>query len=109
MSNTHWIVLFLVLFLIGRTLLVWKLLPSIIAAYRERTLPRILTRLAELALDWMTLFFVLLLLTYYRVVALPTYSSVILAGLAAAIPYITLWWRWRWREQLDRETRKDKN
>lgn len=107
MSQVHWIIAFLILFLIGRVGLTWKLLPTIIAATRERTLPRILVRGLELALDWMTIYFVLLLLNYYHIIKLPKYSSVILAGLAAAVPWTILYWRWRWREQLDREATKE--
>jgi len=103
MSQVHLIIVCLVIFLVGATVLFYVLFPTLRAAMRERTLPRILTRCLALALSWIALYFVSLLLNYYRLVTFPHYYTVILAGLVAAIPWITLYWYWRWREQLDRE------
>lgn len=107
MSQVHQIIVFLVLFLVGVAILFVRLFPTLVASYRRRTLPYILARLATLALTWIAAFFILLLLAHYRLFMPPPYYSTILAATAAAIPWLTLWWVWRWSEQLDREARKD--
>lgn len=107
LDQIHLILLWLVLFLAGVGILFYLLLPTLITSFRERTLPRILARLAALLALWIAIYFASVLLAYYRVVTFPTYYVTILTGLAAAIPYVTLYWRWRWSEQLDHEARKD--
>lgn len=106
-SQIHLIVLSLCLFLVGVAILFYLLRPTLVASVKERTLPRILTRLAALLAIWISVYFASVLLRYYRIVIFPVYYTTILAVTAAAIPWLTLVWVWKWREQLNDEARKD--
>lgn len=106
-DQIHIIVVSLIVFLVGITTLFYLLLPTLLASVRERTLPRILTRLAVLLALWIAWYFTSVLLAHYRLVTFPRHYVTILAVAAAAIPLLAHWWRWRWSEQLDREARKD--
>jgi prepilin signal peptidase PulO-like enzyme (type II secretory pathway) len=106
-DQVHLIIVSLVLFLVGVVILFYLLLPTLIASIRERTLPRILTRLAALLALWIAVYFASLLLAYYRLVTLPEHYSGALAVAAAGIPWLTIYWRFRWREALDREAKKE--
>lgn len=106
-SQIHLIVLCLFLFLVGVAVLFYLLRPTLVASVKERTLPRILTRLAALLALWISVYFASVLLRYYHVIIFPVYYTTILAVAAAAIPWLGLYWRWQWSEQLNDEARKD--
>lgn len=107
-SQIHVIVLCLFLFLAGVAILFYLLRPTLVASVKERTLPRILTRLAALLSLWVAWYFASVLLRYYHVVIFPIYYTTVLAVAAAAIPWVTVVWVWQWRDQLDDESRKDR-
>lgn len=106
-DQIHLIILSLVLFVVGVAILFYLLLPTLVASVKERTLPRILTRLAALLALWITVYFISVLLMYYHEVNFPHWYTTALAIAAAVIPWLGLFWRWRWAEALDEEARKD--
>lgn len=107
MSMIHAIVLFLALFLVGVVVLIYLLFPAIRLSMRERTLPRVMAHVIVLSLSWISLYFASILLRYYQIIHFPRWYNVVLAALAAVIPWEGSFWCWRWIRAVDQRNEQD--
>jgi hypothetical protein len=107
-NQTHLTVAALVGFLVGVVILFFLLWPVLVASLRKRTLPRILVRGLWLMFLWATVLIVSALLVRYRLVVFPHWYNTTVVSSVALVPWLLIYWRWRWAEALDRETRKDR-